>query len=55
MNSVNTVQYEAFSNSSTVQKLSVFLGHSLRERKVGSMQGTRQQIAKAKKLGKAIE
>jgi len=44
-----------FSNSCTVQKRSVFLGHSLRERKAGGTQRTGQQNAKAKILGKAIE
>jgi hypothetical protein len=33
----------------------VFLGHSLREGKASSMQGTRQQNASAEMLGRAIE
>jgi len=45
----------SFSNRSTVQKLSVFLGHSLREGKAGSMQGTRQQNGNAEILRRALE
>jgi hypothetical protein len=45
----------SFSNRSTVQKLSVFLGHSSKEGKTGSMQGTRQQNSNAETLGRAIE
>ena len=45
----------SFSSRSTVQELSAFLGHSLRDGKAGSMKGSGQQNGNAKLLGRVIE